>query len=100
MLDIWNLDVKGEKSYAPLVNSYQIDFLTLKEFGLWYKQRIADQFRPWPRVPPVADEPHGWVWGETANYGDQEILKTQPLRREVTVTAPYDTKKGSQCHRR
>lgn len=100
MLDIWNLDIEGEKSNAPLVNSYQIDFLTLKEFGLWYKQRLAEQFRHWPRLPPVADEPYGWVWGETANYCDQEILKIQPLRRGVAATAPYDTKKGSQCHRR
>lgn len=103
MLDIWNLDIKGEKSNAPLVNSYQIDFLTLKDFLLWYKQRTAEQFRPWARMPPVADEPYGGGGGggsETANYCDQEILKIQPFRRGGTAQAPYDMKKGSQCQRR
>lgn len=101
MLDIWNMAIKGEKSNAPLVNSYQIDFLTLIEFWLWYKQRTAEQFRPWARMPPVADEPYGGGGeSETENYCDQEILKIQPFRMGGAAQAPYDMKKGSQCQGR
>lgn len=37
-LDIWNLNIKGERSNAPLINSCQLGFLASKEFRLWYKQ--------------------------------------------------------------
>lgn len=45
-------------------------------------------------MPPVAVKPCGWVWGETANYCDQEILKIPPLWRGRAAKALYGMKNG------